>query len=107
MSIKADFNMSHECFNQVVGLMKEVCPVDNHVPQKFSNAKKLVKKLGLTMTKIDYCPNVCMLYYKEDSNLETCKFCGQLRRKTRKSSRGKHKDISYARMHYLPLIPRL
>lgn len=45
--------MSQNCFNKVMGLMKEMCPPNNFVPSKFSEAKNLVSKLGLTYIKID------------------------------------------------------
>ena len=75
MSIKSEHNMSQSCFNEVVQLMKEACPSKNYVPDKFSDAEKLVRKLGLTSVKIDCCVNGCMLYYKDDAHLQQCKFC--------------------------------
>ena len=63
MSIKSEHNMSQSCFNEVVQLMNEACPSKNYVPSTFSDAEKLVRKLGLTSVKIDCCVNGCMLYY--------------------------------------------
>ena len=44
-----------------------------------------------------------MLYYKEDVDLESCKFCSHPCYKT--GSTGK--KLAIKAMHYLPLIPRL
>ena len=99
LSIKSDYNVSHECFNAFAQLMREICPPDNLVPQDFYRAKKLVSKLGLASQKIDCCQNGCMIYYGKEMNEKTCKFCG--------SPRYKKKEIPFKRMHYLPLIPRL
>jgi len=82
-------------------------PKWNILPSNFSEVKKIVEKLGLTAEKIDYCPNGSMLYYKDDLGLRDCKFCHQLRYKTKRSNRAKGKEAPYARIHYLPIIPRL
>ncbi|KAL0456085.1 UNVERIFIED_CONTAM: hypothetical protein Slati_0947700 [Sesamum latifolium] len=40
--------------------------------------KKLIKDLGLPVEKIAACKNGCMLYWKDDVDLEYCKFVGTL-----------------------------
>ena len=60
-SIKFDYNMSQCCFDEVAQLMKEACPPSNVVPSNFFEAKKFVKKLGLSVKKIDSCRNGCIL----------------------------------------------
>ena len=101
-------SMSQICSNAVMQLMKEACPSSNYAPSKFSDAEKLVRKLGLTSVKIDCCINGCMLYYKNDAHLQQCKFCDALRYRVRKSKkRRKQKDVPLARMHYLAIITRL
>ena len=51
MSIKSDNNISQHCFNQFVGLMKEISPPGNLIPSDFYKTKKLVSKLGLSAKK--------------------------------------------------------
>ena len=75
MSIKSDYNVSHNCFNGFAGLMKEPYPPRNALPSKFSEVKKIVGKLRFTVEKIVGCPNGCMLYYKDDLGLHECKLC--------------------------------
>ncbi|KAK4384430.1 hypothetical protein Sango_3061700 [Sesamum angolense] len=41
----------------------------------YFNTKKLVKDLGLPVENIHACKNDCMLYWKDDVDLEHCKFC--------------------------------
>jgi len=106
-SIKSDYNVSHDCFNEFAGIMKEACPPRNALPSEFSEVKKIVGKLGLTVEKIDCCPNDCMLYYKDDLGLRECKLCHHPRHKTKRSKKVKGKEVPYARMHYLLIIPRL
>ena len=62
-------------------------------------------KLGLSAERIDYCPIACMLFYKDNVNLVTCKFCEHPRYRSASTSKGK--GIAYKSMHYLPIIPRL
>ncbi|KAL0291279.1 UNVERIFIED_CONTAM: hypothetical protein Scaly_2644500 [Sesamum calycinum] len=43
--------------------------------------KKLIKDLGLPVEKIDTCKNGCMLYWKDDIDLDYYKFYGDARYK--------------------------
>ncbi|XP_038711822.1 uncharacterized protein LOC120006015 [Tripterygium wilfordii] len=107
LSIKADYNMSQGCFDDVVHLMKETMPADNRMPATFYEAKKSISRLGLGNQRINCCTNGGMIYYKDDANLTHCKFCEADRYKPRRSGRGNFKEILVKRMWYLPLIPRL
>uniref|UniRef100_A0A7C9CNN9 Uncharacterized protein n=1 Tax=Opuntia streptacantha TaxID=393608 RepID=A0A7C9CNN9_OPUST len=98
--------MSQSCFDEVAQLMKDSCPPNNVVPFNFFEANKLVKKLGLSVMKIDSCRNDCMLYFKDDEVLEKCKFCDASRWQASMSNRGTRKKVPFARMHYFPLIPK-
>lgn len=91
VSIKSNYNVSHNCFSEFTGLMKEACPPGNALPSKFSKVKKVVWKLGLTAEKIGYCPNGCMLYYRDDLGLRECKLCHHMRYKTNRSKKVKGK----------------
>jgi len=48
-----------------------------------------------------------MIYYKYDEGLSAYKFYGHARQLLKNSNQWGHKEVSCARMHYLPLIPRL
>ncbi|KAI0516679.1 hypothetical protein KFK09_009356 [Dendrobium nobile] len=86
----------------------ETNPADNIIPSDLYRTKKLVSKLGLTATKIDCCINGCMLYYKDDAAEVTCHICNAPRFKQNSGKqRRPKKDVSYSRLFYLPIIPRL
>ena len=87
----------------MIDLIKELVDPGLEVPDSFYKAKRLVSKLGLSSVRIDCCENGCMLYFKEDANLESCKFCQHPRYKRGCSGN----KIAIKAMHYLPLIPRL
>ena len=104
LSIKSEHNMSNRCFNDVVHLMQETTPMPNRIPSDFNAVKKKVKELGLDYKSIHCCRNGCMLYWKEDCALDACKFCGAERFKNHSTGRQR---TPFAKMHYMPLIPRL
>ncbi|PKU64162.1 hypothetical protein MA16_Dca026987 [Dendrobium catenatum] len=108
LSIKTEYNIPRECFNDFIGLMKETNPAGNLIPSDLYRTKKLVSKLGLTASKIDCCINGCMLYYKDDATEVIFRTCNAPRFKTNlgKQHRPK-KDVSYSHLFYLPFIPRL
>ncbi|GJX52841.1 GRAS protein [Tanacetum coccineum] len=56
---------------------------------------------------IHACPNDCMLYWKEDAKKKKCDICGHARFKKGRKGRGKHKEVPYKVLRYLPLTPRL
>ena len=103
LSIKSDWNIAEGGMDSMIDLIKELVDPGLEVPNFFYKAKTLVSKLGLSSVRIDCCENGCMLYFKEDANLEFCKFCQHSRYK--RGSTGN--KISIKAMHYLPLIPKL
>ncbi|PKU71582.1 hypothetical protein MA16_Dca004424 [Dendrobium catenatum] len=99
LSIKTEYNIPRECFNDVIGLMKETNPADNLIPSDLYRTKKLVSKLGLTATKIDCCINGCMLYYKDDAAKVICRTCNAPRFKPNSGKqRRPKKNVPYSRL---------
>lgn len=86
-----------------IDLMHKLVEPNLEIPNNFYKAKRLVSKLGLLSMRIDCCENGCMLYYKDDINLESCKFCQRAYFKKAPS----RKKVAVKAMHYLPLIPSL
>ncbi|KAK6791483.1 hypothetical protein RDI58_010564 [Solanum bulbocastanum] len=89
------------------------------IPDSFYEAKKIINKLSLDYIKIDACPNDCMLYWEDDVNAETCKYCHTSRWKpkkkrntdhtptTSKKKKKKQKKMPAKILRYFPLKPRL
>ena len=84
--------------------MSEMCPHQETISKDFYQVKMLVSKLRLNKVKIDCCLNGCILYYKDDAALTHYKFYGEPRFKPKIRGSVTYKNISYKRMHYLPLI---
>ena len=103
---KVESKCSQDDFEQWVGMMKGCCPDGGkNIPSNFYQAKTMLKGLLLPKVKIDCCVDGCMLFYKEDSDLSECKFCGQDRYTT--SRRGSRKRVGRSILTYMPLAPRL
>jgi hypothetical protein len=65
-------------------VLRVLVPINNigfsyRMPKKIYQAKKTVAELGLSSMKIECCPKGCMLYYKENAALQSCKICGEER----------------------------
>lgn len=107
LSIKTDYNLSETCYNRLMSTIKSSLPDSNCAPKDLYGAKKLLKGLGLGYEKIDACVNNCMLFYKEDSNLESCNICHHPRYKPVVGGDGSKKGSPYKVLRYLPITPRL
>ncbi|KAL4581331.1 hypothetical protein LXL04_017545 [Taraxacum kok-saghyz] len=66
--------LSNVAFTELLQLFLEVIP-EAKLPASFSQAKSIMKDLGLDYKKIPACPNDCMLYWKEHEQAETCHIC--------------------------------
>ena len=82
------------------------------MPKSYYEAKKLIRDLGLYYKKIDACVNHCMLFWKEDEELDNYKVCDAFRWKLDKRSgepmtKCNGKRIPLKVIRYFPLKPRL
>ncbi|KAL0434228.1 UNVERIFIED_CONTAM: hypothetical protein Slati_2757100 [Sesamum latifolium] len=59
------------------------------------------------MEKIDACKNDCMLYWKNDIDLDYYKFCGEARYKPTRERNPNSTKTPYAVLKYLPITPHL
>ncbi|KAL0453359.1 UNVERIFIED_CONTAM: hypothetical protein Slati_1314000 [Sesamum latifolium] len=55
------------------------------------------------MEKIDACRNGCMLYWKDDIDMDYCKFCGEATYQPTRERNPNCKKTPYAILRYLPL----
>lgn len=77
---------SNESFTMLLQLLKSLLPQDSTLPDCYYDAKRTIKDLGLLYDKIDACVNDCMLFSKDDAQLEHCKICNAPRWKQSKHS---------------------
>lgn len=103
---KVQSKVSQVEYEKWVDMMKRCCPDKGvNIPSNFYEAKKMLGPLLLPKEKIHCCVDGCMLFYKEDSKLDACKFCGQDRYEI--SRQGQVKRVARSVLTYLPLGPRL
>src|SRR5436190_7926951 len=80
-------SLSNVHFDMLLNLLRMVIPNGRKsIPKSHYEATKLVKALDLDYEKIHACPNDCMLYYKENKNLQCCSKCGVSRWRRKKHS---------------------
>ncbi|XP_060210553.1 uncharacterized protein LOC132637491 [Lycium barbarum] len=112
LHIKSIGHWSNESFTMLLKFLKEDLLLDGtNLPNSCYEAKKVIRDLGLSYKKVDACKNDCMLYWKDDNCLESCKVCGASRWKEDKHSGETKfksgKKIPYKILRYFPLKPRL
>ncbi|WMV31114.1 hypothetical protein MTR67_024499 [Solanum verrucosum] len=112
LHIKSMGRWSNASFSMLLKMLKEeLLPNGADLPNSYYEAKKIIRDLGLSYDKIDACSNDCMLYWKEDSLLDSCKICGASRWKinthTGETKNKKGKKIASKTLRYFPLKSRL
>ncbi|XP_052732446.1 uncharacterized protein LOC128196244 [Vigna angularis] len=100
--IKVLCGLSDKAMTMILDFLRDAFS-EAKLPLSFYEAKKIINKLGLNYTKIDACPNHCMLYLRDDEkDLQTCKHCGTSRWNPKKKKKQPAKVL-----RYFPLKPRL
>ncbi|KAK4407605.1 hypothetical protein Sango_0341500 [Sesamum angolense] len=107
VNIKTDGHIFKQSYDRISQRANEILPPGHTLPSDYSSSKKLVKKLRLPVEKIDACKNDCMLYWKDDVDLEYCKFYGDTRYKLMGEQDPRRKKSLYTVLRYLPLTSPL
>ncbi|XP_042980114.1 uncharacterized protein LOC122310298 [Carya illinoinensis] len=102
--------LSNSIFTELLEFVNELLPPGASLPKNAYEAKKYMNELGLGYEKILVCPNGCMLFWKENENLETCVVCGASKWKQKESmndmsKKGKRSPAKILR--WFPLKTRL
>ena len=78
-NLKARYGWSDKGFSELLGLLGEISPLNNELPQSMYEAKKTLNALGMEYEKIHACPNDCILYRNELENESSCPTYGASR----------------------------
>ena len=112
--LKTLYGWTNKSFTLLLQLLKDLLPSDAKLPKDHYKAKKIIRDLGLVYGKIHSCPNDCILFWKENVNLEVYTCCASSRWKTNEASvasinassnKGKKKATKI--LQWFPLKPRL
>nr|XP_043611981.1 uncharacterized protein LOC122583665 [Erigeron canadensis] len=98
--------LSNVAFNDLLQLLKEIIP-EAKLPPNFTQARKIIRDLGLDYKKIDACPNDCMFYWKESEHDDVCHDCHTSRWKDDDNSDKKTSKVPVKIVWHFPLKPRL
>ncbi|XP_058763128.1 uncharacterized protein LOC131636533 [Vicia villosa] len=114
--IKILCGATDKTFSMIIELLNDVFP-HAKLPASFYEAKKMIKRIGLSYNKIHACPNHCMLYWGslEDEKRDKCKICTTSRWKLDENNSSsndvmeatKKKQKPAKILRHFPLIPRL
>ncbi|KAL0295007.1 UNVERIFIED_CONTAM: hypothetical protein Sangu_3206300 [Sesamum angustifolium] len=99
--------MSERYYDQVSEWASDLLHRDHTLPSNYYNTKKMIRNLGLPVEKIHVCRNGCMLYWKDDMDMEYCKICGDPRYKPTRDRNPSCKKSPAVVLRYLPLTPHL
>ncbi|XP_010668255.3 uncharacterized protein LOC104885252 [Beta vulgaris subsp. vulgaris] len=107
--LKVDYKLTNVAFGAILELFREVLP-DAKLPSSFYEAKNSLKALGLDYSKIDACPNDCMLYWEEHADATHCHVCKTPRWKLNDKDdmdEGKTHRVPAKILRYFPVKKRL
>ena len=107
LATKTNWHVPQKCVDYLAQMLVDVSPTKDNIPKNCYEATRLASKLGMKVQMIDCCEKGCMLFYKDDIDLNSCKFCGAARFVPRNPGMGKHKNVPVKRMFYFPVTPRL
>ncbi|XP_074298247.1 uncharacterized protein LOC141629085 [Silene latifolia] len=103
-TLKAVNGWSDKSFTALVQLLSEMLPKGNELPANTYRCKKVLCPLATTYKKIHACPNDCILFWKDYSDLDECPRCKAVRYKIKAGDKKKGSPIKT--LWYLPIIPR-
>ncbi|KAK4407613.1 hypothetical protein Sango_0342300 [Sesamum angolense] len=107
LDIKVDDHIFKRVYNIISQWAHRIFPSDHTLLGDYYYTKKLVNDLGLPVEKIHSCKNGCMLYWKDNIDLEYCKFCGDARYKLLEGETHTERSPPYTILRYLSITPRL
>ncbi|KAF7123533.1 hypothetical protein RHSIM_Rhsim12G0091000 [Rhododendron simsii] len=104
LHVKIMTRISNKACSMMLALIKKIRSTGETLPKSYSEARNLLRDLGLSYTTIHACKYDCALFWKEYENRQECPICGTSRWKSISRT---GKKIPHKVLRYLPLKPRL
>ena len=93
-------SISKEALSDVLRMEHlEILPPGNNLPSSYNDAMKVIEPFLIQPIMFHACPNDCIIFRGDHTDLETCPTCG--------ANRYKQTGIPAKRFTYLPVGPRL
>ncbi|KAJ0845268.1 putative Transposase-associated domain-containing protein [Helianthus annuus] len=102
MNVKVTCKMTNVSMDMILNLFSRAFK-DANLPKNHYEAKKYLRTLGLGYESIHACKHDCVLFWKENANLQTCPVCSTSRYE--ENSKGRKKPVKVLR--YFPITSRL
>ena len=110
VNLKARLSWSDKSFTELLVVLKKMLPENNTLLKNQYEAKKILSPMGMKYQKIHACPNDCILYKNQFSDMRKCPTCGVSRYKAKDDEGSHHATTNNDRptkvYWYLPIIPR-
>jgi hypothetical protein len=113
-NLKCLGGVTNTIFSALLEFVNQLLPDDGEpLPDNTYHAKKFLKDMGLGYEKIPACRNDCMLFWKDNKDLESCLKCGQSKWKDEVNLNDYREIIPASKkrpakvLRWFPLIPRL
>ena len=109
MSMKSKYNISNNCFNDMMKLINDLIPQSHQLPKDLYHCKKIVAGLGMDYKKIDACENNCMLFWDKTEKETHCLRCKKSRYVEVIDEDGDTvtTKVPVKQLRYMPITPRL
>jgi len=113
-NLKCVGGISNKFFSDILELISQLLPhCDETLPVNTYKVKKFLSSIGLGYEKIPACRNDCMLFWKDNKDLDSCTVYGESkwRADIRLDQDGEvismRKKLPVKVLRWFPLIPRL
>jgi hypothetical protein len=113
-NLKCVGGISNKIFSDIPEFINQLLPLcDETLPINTYEAKKFLSSMGLGYEKIPACRNDCLLFWKDNKDLDSCPVCGESkwRADTHVDEDGEvitsRKKRRVKTLRWFPLIPRL
>ena len=118
--IKCMYGITNKALVAVLNLFAVILPKVHSIPDKMDKVQRVVRDLGLDYVRIHACENDCVLFLKENAELDNCPICKESRWKDLNHGAEKgaadvvadainnnEKRLPRKILRYFPLTPRL
>ncbi|XP_074271167.1 uncharacterized protein LOC141595093 [Silene latifolia] len=105
-TLKAGNGWSDKSFTALVKLLSDMLPEGNELPTNTYRCKKILCPLATNYQKIHACPQDCILYRKNYSDLDEYPRCKSPRYKLKENPHSRKKGGPVKTLWYLPIIPK-
>jgi Zn ribbon nucleic-acid-binding protein len=105
-NLKCLGRVTNTIFLALLEFVNQLLPNDDEaLPDNTYQAKKFIRDMGLGYEKIPACRNDCILFWKDNKNLESCLKCGQSKWKDEVSLDDDGQPISTSKKHLAKVLP--